>query len=77
MIKKKEIIKYYRKRLQELDDVVMRSRVHLLNQIKKETISNLIRLGEGEFEALDLLEKLNVFSITCQKCGSTLTCTKC
>ena len=77
MGKKKEIITDYRKRLQKLDDVVMRSRVHLLNQIKKETVSNLIRLGEGEFEALELLEKLNRFSVNCRKCGSTLTCIRC
>ena len=77
MDKKKEIITDYRKRLQKLDDVVMRSRAHLLNQIKKETVGNLIRLGEGEFEALELLEKLNHFSINCRKCGSTLTCSRC
>jgi len=77
MGKKKEIITDYRKRMQELDDAVMRSRVHFLNQIKKETVSNLIRLGEGEFEALQLLEKLNDFLIKCHKCGSTLKCTRC
>ena len=77
MGKKKEIITNYRKRMQELDDVVMRSRVHFLNQIKKETVSSLIRLGEGEFEALQLLEKLNDSWIKCHKCGSTLTCTRC
>jgi hypothetical protein len=77
MQKKKEIITNYRKRLQELDDVVIRSKVNLLNQIKKETLSNLIRLGEGEFEALELLEKLDVSLIKCHKCGSTITCSKC
>jgi len=77
MDKKKEIITDYRKRLQKLDDVVMRSKVHLLNQIKKETVGNLIRLGEGEFEALDLLEKLDVSSINCNKCGSTIICSTC
>ena len=72
MGKKKEIITDYRKRMRELDDAVTRSRVHFLNQIKKETVSNLIRLGEGEFEALQLLEKLNDSWIKCHKCGSTL-----
>jgi hypothetical protein len=77
MNKKKEIITDYRKRMEKLNDATSRTRAHLLNQIKKETISNLIRLGEGEFEALDLLEKLNTFSINCHKCGSTLICTRC
>ena len=77
MHKKKEIINDYRKRMQELDDTVMRTRVHLLNQIKKETVSNLIRLGDGEFEALQLLEKLNHFFIKCNNCGSTVSCGQC
>jgi len=77
MRKKKEIITDYRKQLQELDDSAFRSRIHFLNQIKKETVSKLIRLGEGEFEALDLLEKLNNSWIKCHKCGSTLTCISC
>jgi hypothetical protein len=77
MDKKKEIITNYRKRLQELDNVVIRSKVNLLNQIKKETLSNLLRLGEGEFEALEILEKIEVSSITCHKCGSNITCPKC
>ena len=77
MHNKKEIINEYQKRMQELDDTVMRSRVHFWNQIKKQTVRHLIRLGEGEFEALELLEKLNDYWIKCHKCGSTLTCTRC
>ena len=77
MHKKKEIITDYRKQMQELNDTVMRTRFHFLNQIKKQTISRLIRTGECEFEALQLLEKLNDFSINCHKCGSALECNKC
>ena len=77
MHKKKEIINDYQKRMKELDDSVIRSRGHFLNQIKKETLSKLIKLGEGEFEALDILEKLNNSLIKCHKCGSTLTCNRC
>ena len=75
--KKKEIINNYRKRMQELNDHVIRTRVHFLNQIKKQTINHLIRTGECEFDALQILEKLNDFSINCHKCGSTLKCTSC
>ena len=72
MNKKKEIITHYRKRMQDLDDAVIRSRIHFLNQIKTETVRNLIRLGEDEFEALQLLEELNDCWIRCLKCGSKL-----
>ena len=77
MHKKKEIITDYQKRMKELDDSVIRSRGHFLNQIKKETLSKLIRLGEDEFEVLEILEKLNNSFIKCHKCGSTLSCNSC
>ena len=77
MHRKKEIIKDYRKQMQKLNDEVIRTRVHFLNQIKKQTVSHLIKTGECEFEALQLLEKINDFSITCHKCGSTIKCTNC
>ena len=75
--KKKEIITDYQKQMQKLDDAVMRSRAHFSNRIKKQTVSHLVRIGECEFEALQLLEKLNDLSIKCHKCGSTLKCTSC
>ena len=77
MKRKKEIITDYQKQMQELDDVLMRTRNRFSNEIKKQTISRLIRTGECEFEALHLLEKLNDFSIKCHKCGSTLECPRC
>ena len=77
MHKKKEIITDYQKQVQELNDAVIRTRTRYLNQIKKRIISHLIRTGECEFEALELLEKLNDFSITCHKCGSAVKCVKC
>ena len=75
--KKKVIITDYRKQMQKLNDAVMRSRSHFSKRIKKQTVSHLVGIGECEFEALQLLEKLNDFSIKCHKCGSTLTCTRC
>ena len=77
MRKKKEIISGYKKRMEEINDVVMRTRTHLMNRNKKQTVSHLRRLGESEFDTLELLEKLNDFSIKCHKCGSTLKCTSC
>ena len=77
MHKKKEVIADYRKKMQKLNDQVIRTRTHFLNLIKKESVGHLIRHGDSEFEALELLEKLNDFSIKCHKCGSTLTCTRC
>ena len=77
MHRKKEIIENYRKKMQKLNEQVIRTRTHFLNLIKKETIGHLIRHGDCEFEALELLEKINDFSIDCHKCGSTLKCTKC
>ena len=75
--KKKEIIRDYQRQMQKLNDQVLRTRVNFLNLIKKQTISQLIRTGECEFDALKLLEKLNGFSINCNKCGSTLKCSSC
>ena len=63
--------------MQKLNDEVIRTRTGFLNRIKKQTINNLIKNGQCEFEALILLEKLNDFSINCHKCGSTLKCTSC
>ena len=77
MDKKKEIIIDYRKRMEKLNDAVLRTRAHFLDQIKKQTITNLVRMGEDEFEALDTLENLNNFSMTCHKCGSAVKCVKC
>ena len=77
MNKKKEVIDDYRKKMQTLNDQVIRTRAHFLNLIKKESVGHLIRHGHNEFEALELLEKLNDFSIDCHKCGSPLRCTKC
>jgi len=77
MHKKKEIITDYRKKMQELNDEVIRTRTHFMNKIKKQTVGHLVQMGEDEFEALYILEKLNDFSINCHKCGSTLKCTSC
>ena len=77
MDKKKEIIIEYRKRMEKLNDQVLRTRARFLDQIKKQSITNLVRLGEDEFEALLLLQKINDFSMTCHKCGSELRCIKC
>ena len=77
MDKRKEIIIDYRKRMEKLNDAVLRTRAHFLDQIKKQTITNLVRMGEDEFEALNKLENLNNFSMTCHKCGSTVKCVKC
>ena len=77
MHKKKEIITDYRKQVQKLNEQVIHTRTQFLNRIKKQSINHLIRTGECEFEALELLEKLNDFSINCHKCGSTLKCTSC
>lgn len=77
MHKKKEIITDYRKKMQELNNEVIRTRAHFLNKIKKQTVSHLIQMGEDEFEALNILEKLNDFSINCHKCGSKIKCATC
>ena len=77
MYRKKEIIGDYRKKMRELNDEVRRTRYHLLNKIKKQTLNQLLRMGEDEFEALDLLEKLNDFQLQCIKCGSEVKCDKC
>ena len=77
MDKKKEIIIEYRKRMEKLNGVVLRTRAHFLDQIKKQSIANLVRLGEDEFEALLMLQEINDFSMTCHKCGSELRCIKC
>ena len=77
MWKKKEIITDYRKQMEKLNDEVLRTRTHFLNLIKKQTVNHLLRTGECEFEAVQLLEKLNTFSINCHKCGSTLVCNRC
>ena len=70
MRKQKEIITDYKKKMQELLDAAMRTRTHLSKKIKKETVGHLVRMGVNEFEALELLEKLNDFSLKCGKCGS-------
>ena len=70
MRKKREIVIDYRKSMQELVDAAMRTRTHFSKKIKKETVGHLVRLGVDEFEALELLEKLNDFSLKCTKCGS-------
>ena len=70
MRKKREIVIDYRKSMQELVDAAMRTRTHFSKKIKKETVGHLVRLGVDEFEALELLEKLNNFSLKCKKCGS-------
>ena len=77
MHKKKEIIGDYQKKVQALDDKVRRKRNHLLKKLKKQTLSHLLRMGEDEFEALELLEKLNNFQMQCLKCGSEVKCVKC
>ena len=77
MRKKKAIISDYKKRMEEINDVVMRTRTRLMNQNKKQTVRHLRRLGESEFDTLELLEKLNDISIKCHKCGSTLACNRC
>lgn len=77
MRKKKEVIADYRKKMQELNDAVKRTWAHYLKLIKKESVGHLIRHGHSEFEALELLEKLNDFSFNCHKCGSPLKCTNC
>ena len=77
MHKKKEIITDYRKQMQKLNDEVIRTRTRFLNRIKKQTMNHLIRTGECEFDAIQLLDKLNDFSINCHKCGSTLKCSSC
>ena len=70
MRKQKEIITDYKKKMQELLNAAMRTRTHLSKKIKKETVGHLVRLGVNEFEAIELLEKLNDFSLKCGKCGS-------
>ena len=77
MHKKKEIIGDYRKKIQELDAEVKHTRFRLVNKIKKHTLNHLVRLGEDEFEALELLEKLNDFTMECIKCGSEIKCINC
>ena len=77
MDKKKEIINRYRKQMEDLNNVVLRTRGHFLDKIKKQSITNLVRLGEDEFEALRTLEEINNFSMSCHKCGSDLKCIKC
>ena len=75
--KKKEIIRDYQKKVKELDDDVMRKRNHSLKRIKKQTLNHLVRMGEDEFEALELLKKFNDFQMQCLKCGSEVKCVKC
>ena len=70
MRKQKEIITDYKKKMQELLNAAMRTRTHLSKKIKKETVGHLVRMGVNEFEALELLDKLNDFSLKCRKCGS-------
>ena len=56
--------------MQELIDAAMRTRTHFSKKIKKETVGHLVQIGVDEFEALELLEKLNDYSMKCSKCGS-------
>jgi hypothetical protein len=70
MRKQKEVIEDYKKKMQQLIDAAMRTRTHFSKKIKKETVGHLIKLGVDEFEAVELLEKLNDFSLKCSKCGS-------
>lgn len=70
MHKQKVVINDYKRRMEELLDSAMRTRSHLSKKIKKETVGQLVRMGVGEFEALELLEKLDNFSLKCGKCGS-------
>ena len=70
MSKKREIIIDYKKRMQTLIDAAMRSRTHFSKKIKKEAVSHLVRIGVEEFETLELLEKLNDYSMKCLECGS-------
>ena len=77
MNKKKEIIKHYRKRMKKLNESMLKTRTHFIDEIKKQTHNDLVSIGEDEFEALNLLEKINNFPITCHKCGSTVKCVKC
>ena len=70
MRKQKEIINDYKERMQQLIDAAMRARTHFSKKIKKETVGHLVKLGVSEFEAIELLEKLNNFSLKCSKCGS-------
>jgi hypothetical protein len=68
--KHKEIINDYKRRMEKLLETAIRTRTHFSKKIKKETMGHLTRIGVDEFEALELLEKINDFSITCEKCGS-------
>ena len=70
MRKQKEIINDYKERMQKLLDAAMRTRTRFSKKIKKETVDQLVQMGVNEFEALELLEKLNDFSLKCRKCGS-------
>ena len=56
--------------MQKLIHASMRTRTHFSKKIKKETVGHLVRMGIDEFEALELLEKLNDYSLKCNKCGT-------
>ena len=70
MRKQKEIINNYKEKMQKLLDAAMRTRTHFSKKNKKETVNQLVQMGVNEFEALELLEKINDFSLKCKKCGS-------
>lgn len=77
MGKKQEIIADYRKRMQELVDACMRTATLLADPIKKETVDQLILVGQDVFEALETLETEDAMTMKCMKCGSTGRCVKC
>lgn len=77
MVKEKEIIEDYKKRMQDLVDACTRTAGLFADPIKKEKVHQLSRLGLDVFKALEKLEKANSLGMQCKKCGSIAKCSRC
>jgi len=74
---RKKIVADYRKRMQELFDACIHTASELAKPIKKETVNQLIQMGQDVFKALETLETGNTMAMKCIKCGSIGRCSTC
>ena len=77
MVKEKEIIADYKKRMQDLVDSCTRTAALFADPIKKEKVNQLAQLGLDVFKALEKLEKANSLGMKCKKCDTIAKCSRC
>ena len=77
MVKEKEIMADYKKRMQELVDACRSTASQFADPIKKEKVNQLALLGLDVFKSLEKIEKANALEIRCPKCDSIAKCPRC